>query len=45
MIQDVQSSVQTGEISAIAQIVKAFGKPGQGLASKLIEINRTPVNR
>ena len=45
MIQDVEKSVHTGEISAIAQIVKSFGKPEQGLAAKLIEINRTQANK
>ena len=40
LVEDVQTSLNTGEPARLLTDLRGFGKPTQGLASKLIEMNR-----
>lgn len=40
VIRDVEKTLQIGETAALFDALKAFGLAGQGVASKLVELNR-----
>ena len=40
MMSDVERNLVTGETATLLDTLKSFGKSGQGVATKLIELNR-----
>ena len=45
LIHSVEQTVNKGKVANLPEALKTVGKPGQGVASKIIELNRTPVKK